>query len=239
MIKAIKTKAQISLFLFFILILLIAPVSSIDEYGNELTVVNVLEFKTGSWENLASFTTNPTTTNVTTSGNFLFVISGVTLQNDTFQPDYNQVLNTSYLGFQMIAEEESYQKPMMAQSPYYATGGYWVVTWQTDYINIDIEETAYCNVTHWINYHNGSSWLLEDSWKFNLVIEDLYEPPVYSQDLSLSAFFFWGMILTAFTTPLAFVGAIKLHNGQYIGYGILSFIGFVSFLGMFTGLKII
>lgn len=235
-------KKSLTLFSFFILILLINPVFSTDEYNNQCDYVGIYEKITGSFILNTGFTENPTTTNVTIDeANFPLYFAVGALLNSTFEPDYGDVQNTTGIGLQIFTDtdDDDYENPLQLQFPLYETGGYWDLGFVSPQINIEIDEIAICNVTHWMNYHNGSNWLLEDSWKFNLIIEsEDYTPPDYTDDgINFSPFFFWGMVATGFTTPLAFVGAIKLHDGKWIGYGIMSLVGFLCFFGMFTGLS--
>lgn len=232
--------------LFIFIILVLPVVFATDEYGNELDQIWIYEV-VGSDNNLIyTNTTNPNGQNITITGKYDLIFNGYTNINKTFQPVYNQVENTTALGLQLFGDGDTdFQNPMTIIKPFTFTDGYWNMPFVSLVeLDTDLEITSFAvgNITHWVNYHNGSDWLLEDSWIFNLVVQDEYTPPDYgngNDEFNLSWIFLLGTFVCGAVFPLCFVGAVKLNNSLYVGYGILSFIGFICFLGMLTGLKII
>lgn len=240
-----NTKTKLSLFLFFIILIFsLSSAYAYDEYDNGISQIKIYKYDTSVKSLAQTFTSNPTTTNITLESVMSLKFEIDHILNYTFQPDYYQVSNTTGIGIQLISDtEDSYQTGLFISTPYENDGNYWNLTSLTPIVNVDADEIIYGNVTQWINYNNGSGWLLSESWKFNFVIDEPYTPPTYTddeiEDIGLTPFLFWGMVGCGALTPLCFVASIRLHDGKYIGWGIMSLVGFLAFLGMLTGISLI
>lgn len=240
-----KQSKIISLFLFFFMFLLINPIYSLDEFGDTITTVSVYEYDTRIGTLKDFFSTNPTTTNVTIKGGYDLVFFADSALNSTEWDNYYTALNGSWCAIQLFSDSGSnYQNAMNILEPIYDNSTVWLKSFYTDKIELDCNEIIYANVTHWVNYNNGSSWLLEDEWKFNLIKDTPYTPPIEDTETEinggfLTPFFFWGMVACGGLTPMCFVASIRLHDGKFIGWGLMAFVGFISFLGMLTGIHLI
>lgn len=209
----------------------LSSVNAIDEYGNQLTDIYIYQ-KVGDSHILCdSFSNNTYIENT----NF-------TLQNDysPFYFYYKGLLNTSLSSFSNITYTMGYGIQVY-QTNYFAGGstlvlsiqenGFWWVNGYSETIVNSIDETALCNVTVWVDYHNGTGYLLIEEYVFNLISET-YVPPVIPDILNLNVVWFWFFVITLFSTPIFSVVAFKSSSGTYAIYALLSFGFCITFLAM-------
>lgn len=218
--------------------MLVSSVYSADEYGNYLNSVQVYQKELGSWvlrDSTNSSEYSPLY-NVTIKYGQSLIFYGHGFLNAT-EWDYGEIASTYGLGIQ-IYDDSIYQNPMQIQLPTYQTGGFWHCDFVSETLAFDIsEEITVGNVTEWINYNNGSGWLLVEEWKFQLVCYDFPEPeePIVSEgELNLSIFWFWLFVIFLFLTPLCAVGALKGGGAKYFLYAIISFAFCITFYSMLS-----
>ena len=204
---------KIMIFLISILLtsFLFSAVFASDIYGNHITSVTVKQKEAGSWI-VKDTTTNDTYIqgyNVTVENDQNLMFYANSKLNSTWCSEYGNITSYSALALQ-IFDDVSYAQPMTIILPAYQTGGFWIMSYLTAEIenNLIANSTA-CNVTQWVDYQNGSGWLLIEEWEFNLVTSITTPPTVTGTELQMSIFYFWSFIITLFGSTLFGVLAMK------------------------------
>lgn len=232
-----KNKKISSLILIFIIFTSFVSLvfATTDEYGNQINAVSVYQNEAGSWVSRDSrnSTTYSPLYNISIEYNQDLLVLGQGLLNATEFPDYANISSTYALGLQ-IFDDSTYQNPMTLQLPAYQTGGFWVMDFTSGTIDFDISsEVTVGNVTEWIDYQNGSGWLLVEQWTFQLVC-DIPSTSESSGEgiLNLGIFWFWLFVIFLFATPLFSVIALKGGGAKFFIYAILSFAFCITFYSM-------
>lgn len=206
-----------------------------DSFGNELTGLTVNQLKAGSYEakGLINTVNYVEGMNITVEYDFPLYFYINTLLNNTgvyYQdvPFYNAV------GIQ-IFQNETYATGILTEN-YLDIGDFWLLDFETENIAYDLNEYAVVNVTNWIDYHNGSGWLLAEEWIFNILEEgEPYTPPTYSETWDLSFIWFWGMVICIFLTPMNFAIAVSNLEPKFFLYGIFTLLGVFGFYILIGG----
>jgi len=100
------------------------------------------------------------------------------------------------------------------------------ISWDSEKITLDIYRTAIqANVTMWI--YNGTSWNLEESWKFNLVADNYGETDDDVIVYDYFDFFLAIFVLCGFIFPLSLVAVIKLRNPHMIKIAVFALMGLI------------
>lgn len=229
-----KRKTFFILFSILLIFAIVQPIKAIDENGNQLTSASIYQQVGDSQFQIGTFTNSTYIegTNYTLQNDyspFLFYAHG--LLNTTLS-NYGNITNTIGYGLQ-VYQEETYQNAMSIVFPTYQTGGFWVIDAVSETLNNTVNESAVCNITVWIDYKNGSGWLIIEEYIFNLIIEETYVPPTYESDeMNLTFVWFWLFIISLFSTSIHGVLAFRLGNGSYATIALISFAFTISFLAM-------
>ena len=210
-----------------------------DELGNDITGINIYQYKAGSNELIFSITDLNYVENMTidVENGYDFRFIGSTILNST-QYSYSDIQYTQALAIQFF-QNESYINPFSIQFPVQPEeDGYWLISQVTPFIEYSISDNALCNITHWINYNNGSGWLLMQDRIFNLaeISDSSYEPFVPETDVfDLRFIYFWGFVLTLILSPLLISGSIKFLSIKLFILGLVFAILAIGFYMMLAG----
>ena len=229
-----KTKALFPLFFILILVVSLFTVNNIfaqDAYGNDLWLQGIFQNtdETGSFTNVTySEGMNITITNYLWN-NFQFMTT--TILNTTVIGDGGWVVEYQGVGIQIYDENnDSIYAGGISPSPpiLYDPEPFEIIVWFTEVIELNLDQTMhYVNVTLWHNYlatGDTEDFELTESWKFNLVAENIdYTPP---EDMFFDLYFL-GFILCLFVCPLSIAGTIKMRNPKLLRITALSLIGLI------------
>lgn len=196
-----------------------------DSYGNDIYKIEVNQ----NGVEIEEITSDPTTTNYTITNylanNYDFEI--ITLMNTT---EYGGgfIYNYQGVGIQLFEDDDTviYQN---ALTPFplgllYDPLPLEYISWDSPIIELELFRTAIqANVTMWI--YNGTSWNLEESWKFNLVADNYGETDPVTKDYW--DYFLGIFVLCLFAFPLSIVGLIKLKNPIMVKVAIFALIGLI------------
>lgn len=228
-----KAKIMLSFFVFLLLINSISLVFAIDEYGNQLTTTTIYQ-KVGSTDFTLGTFTNTTfvsDTNYTMiNGESPIYFRTKSYVNSTFCP-YQNVTYQFAMGIQVFADSDNYQNPMYWITPYQKIGDFWEVPFSSDYVEIEFSELNVCNITVWVNYQNGSSWLMIEEYEFNLIY-DFLEPPATDDSMAsvMNVIYFWLFIISLFSTTINSVLVFRIGEGKYVTFALMSFAFTITFL---------
>lgn len=199
---------------FMLFSLISLTFAEVDEYGNQITQIQVFQKELGIWDSklIISNITYYEGMNVSVENGEPIKITTISWLNQSLST-WGNVENTSAVAIQLF-QDETYAEPLNGfvtnefPSSY---GDMWRISSYTPEIEYDITNYAVCNITYWINYHNGSDWLLVEQFVFNLVeiSGSEYIPPTYAETYDFRFIWFWGMIISIFFTPMMFAVAIK------------------------------
>lgn len=201
-----------------------------DEYGSQINNVNIYQKSVGSWvlRDSINSTEYVEDMNVTIyeNQNFLFNARGL-LNASEFT--YADVLASKYaLGIQ-IYDDSSYASPFVIELPAELTDGFWLIDFVLS-VDYDISsELTVCNVTEWIDYNNGTGYLLVEEWVFNLVYEAQEETPV-SDELNLNFVYWWLFVICLFSTSINAVLVFRIGETKYVEFCLISLAFTIAFL---------
>ena len=235
--KMLKNKA-ISLFL--VLLITISFTSLVfalaDSYGNQINSFTFQQKEAGAWvtRGSANSTNFVSEMNITIeeNGNFLVYVDG--LLNKTLVSDYSNATNYSHYAIAIqIFDNVSFAEPFLWTLPAYYSGDFWHLDAVKQIDNNIIANTTVCNITQWVDYQNGSSWVLAEEWVFNLqtTITDS-TLPVISTSLNMDIFYFWAFIITLMGTTIFGVGLFKAGSGKFLIYFLFCLMFCITFYSM-------
>lgn len=224
--KMMKSSFFVCLSLF-ILFSLFTPIFAVaDEYNNRLTNINIYQKELGAWD-LKGTITNSTYSegmNISVIADEKLGFSVTHYLNRTLANLWYDVENTSAIGIQ-IFQTSTFAEPMTTIiTDEFLPMNEWTLNSYDYDIDYSISTLAVCNITHWINYHNGSDWLLIEEFIFNLVEESGsgYTPPTYTNIYDFRFIWFWGMVVSIFLSPMLFAIAIKNLSINATIFGIVT-----------------
>lgn len=237
--KMLKHKKTSFFLVFLILTSFISIVySTADSYGNQITGFTFQQKEAGAWVTRGSATNDTFTTgmNITIEpeGNFLLYASGSL--NATWVSDYVNATNYSHyaMGIQ-IFDNITYANPFYWTLPTYQTNGFWVLPAVDMIDNNIVANTTVCNITEWINYQNGSGWLLAEEWVFNLQTTIIPETTTtYTESLNMSIFYFWSFIITLFGSTIMGVLTFKGGGAKTFIFFLFCFMFCITFYSMLS-----
>jgi len=230
-----QNKKGIFIFAFLVISLFcsFSNVYAIDEYGNQITDITPRQYVGGSLTNIETITNDTYIEGANYSlidgTSFLNFYVG-TLLNQT-EYEYGEIYSTMGVGVQVYGNT-SYASGVAPQLPAYPSGGFWVVDYPSDLIDIEYNEVNVVNITLWIDYNNGSGWLMTEEFEFNLTY-DFYENPTpitETDEINMDIIYFWLFVITLFSTSINSILVFKLGEMSYVTYALLSFGFCITFL---------
>lgn len=207
--------------------------SDADEYGNRINDFTLKQKVLGSYETrgFANYTTFLTGMNVSIEPDGDFILYATGKLNSTLVSDYGNATNYSHYALAVqVFDNVTYAQPLTWTLPAYQTGGFWILDTVDSITNNIVANTTVCNITEWINYQNGSGWLLAEEWVFNLQTTIITPPEiVYGDQLNFSIFWFWGFVITLFGTPLLIVATLKGGGASSFVFALMCFSFCITF----------
>jgi len=242
-------------FIFFVFLIFFSIFSGIvfasDSYGNELQDVFIYKKILGVNDFIVFIDNNNYTIYMDVyfyqySDYFSFYV-----ESNINATQFSLSQTKYYIGCGIVLESDIsdyYANAMVDTTPRFPTqspnpDGFWDLTYSRTDISIEYNTLINCDISLWIDYdYDGGSGFSEvENYNFALWFDESsgYEPIEYPDDMNLTFIWFWGMFLCMFLCPLFLAGAIKLRKPKFIGISIFSFIGFLCFFGMFSGIRLI